>query len=164
MNTSPIFQRIHLKAGKNPDINSLKQRDLRADFKRLPALLCLGHFFLNGTLDSHFSRPVTSSFQFRLFISQCHGTPELRIPCPRFFSAKTLSRLFQSFFYSAILSPAAFDRNAAKNRRRIFLCPTILPHQHLDHRRHLNSRKPLRKSGSQPRKRHLSCICHCGQS
>lgn len=26
-------------------------------FDRLPALLCLGHFFLKGTLDSHFSRP-----------------------------------------------------------------------------------------------------------
>ena len=29
----------------------------------LPALLYLGHFFLNGTLDSHFSRPVTIFFE-----------------------------------------------------------------------------------------------------
>lgn len=50
---------MHLKAGRDPDINSLKRRNLRADFKRLPALLYLGHFFLNGTLDSHFSQAVT---------------------------------------------------------------------------------------------------------
>ena len=52
---------VTLKTGKNPDINSLKRRDLRADFKRMPTLLCLGHFFLNGTLDSHFLRAVTKS-------------------------------------------------------------------------------------------------------
>ena len=59
MNASPISQRIHLETGRNPDINSLKRRDLRADFKRLPALLSMKHFFINEMIDSHFSRPVT---------------------------------------------------------------------------------------------------------
>ena len=67
-NTSLISRRIHLKTGRDPDINSLKQRDLRADLKRLTALLCLGHFFLNGTLDSHFSRAVTPTISTILFL------------------------------------------------------------------------------------------------
>ena len=101
MNASPISQRIHLETGRNPDINSLKRRDLRADFKRLPALLSMKHFFINETIDSHFSRPVTPTVL--LFYLKRANLYALKTPdvCPINLVQNLVKSMLEMFIYTS---------------------------------------------------------------
>lgn len=77
MNTSPIFQRIHLKAGRDPDINNLKQHIWRAVSYESACSFTLGTllsqwdtgFSLFSSRDNYFFKDLNAVINLFLLIN-----------------------------------------------------------------------------------------------